>query len=207
MSQIDYYYSAYSLYAYLGSKKFLEIAKKSGGLVNHKPIRLVTLMVDNGNHRWEDRTKENLHYFFRRQKDRWAEFRGIPIIKDWPSNHSVAEEPSNTLIIAAINDGHNVDKLVHAMMYAHWVDDANLSNLDDLAKITNSGGLNADKLMEASSSKDVLDTYNENTEKAVAMSVFGSPTYVIDGDMFYGQDSLDLVEYALNKPFQKTISE
>jgi len=207
MSQIDYYYSAYSLYAYLGSKKFLQIAKKSGRLVNHKPIRLVTLMVDNGNHRWEDRTKENLHYFFRRQKDRWAEFRGIPIIEDWPSKHSVSEEPSNTLIIAAINDGHDVDKLVHAMMYAHWVDDANLSNLDDLAKITNSVGLNADKLIEASSSKDVLDTYNENTEEAVAMSVFGSPTYVIDDDMFYGQDSLGLVEYALNQPFQKTISE
>ena len=207
MSQIDYYYSAYSLYAYLGSKKFLQIAKKSGRLVNHKPIRLVTLMVDNGNHRWEDRTKENLHYFFRRQKDRWAEFRGIPIIEDWPSNHSVSEEPSNTLIIAAINDGHDVDKLVHAMMYAHWVDDANLSNLDDLAKITNSVGLNADKLIDASSSKDVLDTYNENTKEAVAMSVFGSPTYMIDGDMFYGQDSLDLVEYALNKPFRETISK
>jgi 2-hydroxychromene-2-carboxylate isomerase len=93
------------------------------------------------------------------------------------------------------------------MMYAHWVDDANLSNLDDLAKITNSVGLNADKLIEASSSKDVLDTYNENTKEAVAMSVFGSPTYMIDGDMFYGQDSLDLVEYALNKPFRETISK
>ena len=63
MSQIDYYYSAYSLYAYLGSKKFLEIAKKSGRSINHKPVCLVTLMVDNGNHRWEDRTEENLHYF------------------------------------------------------------------------------------------------------------------------------------------------
>jgi 2-hydroxychromene-2-carboxylate isomerase len=52
-----------------------------------------------------------------------------------------------------------------------------------------------------------LDTYNKNTEEAVAMSVFGSPTYVIDDDMFYGQDSLGLVEYALNQPFQKTISK
>ena len=93
------------------------------------------------------------------------------------------------------------------MMYAHWVNDANLSNLDDLTKIINSVGLNADTLIEASNSKDVLDTYNKNTEEAVAMSVFGSPTYVIDGDMFYGQDSLGLVEYALNRPFQKTISE
>ena len=85
--------------------------------------------------------------------------------------------------------------------------DANLSNLDDLTKIINSVGLNADKLVEASDSSDVLDTYNKNTEEAVAMSVFGSPTYVIDDDMFYGQDSLGLVEYALNQPFQKTISE
>lgn len=93
------------------------------------------------------------------------------------------------------------------MMYAHWVNDANLSNLDDLIKIINSVGLNADKLIEASNSKDVLDPDNKNTEEAVAMSVFGSPTYVIDDDMFYGQDSLGLVEYALNQPFQKTISK
>jgi 2-hydroxychromene-2-carboxylate isomerase len=51
-----------------------------------------------------------------------------------------------------------------------------------------------------------LDTYNKNTEEAVAMSVFGSSTYVIDDDMFYGQDSLGLVEYALHQTFQKTIS-
>ena len=79
MSQIDYYYSAYSFYAYLGSKKFLEILKKSGRSIDHKPVNFVTLMVDNGNHRWEDRTEENLYYFFRRQKDRWAEFRGIEV--------------------------------------------------------------------------------------------------------------------------------
>ena len=93
------------------------------------------------------------------------------------------------------------------MMYAHWVNDANLSNLDDLTKITNSVGLNADKLLEASNSSDVLNTSNKNTEEAVAISVFGSPTYMIDGDIFYGQDSLGVVEYALNQPFQKTISE
>ena len=38
------------------------------------------------------------------------------------------------------------------------------------------------------------------------MSVFGATTYVIDDDMFYGQDSDGLVEYALNQPFQKTIT-
>ncbi|MDA8717348.1 hypothetical protein N9M78_05275 [Alphaproteobacteria bacterium] len=68
MSQIDYYCSAYSLYAYLGSKKFLEIEKKSERSINHRPVCLVTVMVDNGNHRWKERTEKNLHCFFRRQK-------------------------------------------------------------------------------------------------------------------------------------------
>ena len=39
------------------------------------------------------------------------------------------------------------------------------------------------------------------------MSVFGAPTYVIDDDMFYGQDLLGLAEHALNQPFQETISK
>lgn len=92
------------------------------------------------------------------------------------------------LIIAAIKNGYNLDKLVHAIMYAHWVDDANLSNFDDLAKITNLVGLKAHQLIEAAIAKDVLDTYDKNTEEAVAMPVFDPPTNVIDVDMFYGQD-------------------
>jgi 2-hydroxychromene-2-carboxylate isomerase len=40
-----------------------------------------------------------------------------------------------------------------------------------------------------------------NTEEAINRSVFGSPTYFVDGDMFYGQDHLEIVERALQQPF------
>jgi 2-hydroxychromene-2-carboxylate isomerase len=43
--------------------------------------------------------------------------------------------------------------------------------------------------------------FHANTEEAVQRSVFGSPTYFVDGDMFYGQDRLELVERALRTPF------
>ena len=43
--------------------------------------------------------------------------------------------------------------------------------------------------------------YTANTEEAIRRSVFGSPTYFVDGDMFYGQDRLELVERALKMPF------
>ena len=51
---------------------------------------------------------------------------------------------------------------------------------------------------------EIQAIYAANNEEAIRRSVFGSPTFFIDGDMFYGQDQLDLVERALEKPFAGT---
>jgi 2-hydroxychromene-2-carboxylate isomerase len=53
----------------------------------------------------------------------------------------------------------------------------------------------------------VLKIYADNTKEAIEKSVFGSPTYFVDGDMFYGQDRLELVERALLKPFNNRIAK
>jgi 2-hydroxychromene-2-carboxylate isomerase len=49
-----------------------------------------------------------------------------------------------------------------------------------------------------------MKVYEKNTEEAIARSVFGSPTYFVDGDMFYGQDRLEIMERALHTPYQGT---
>ena len=41
--------------------------------------------------------------------------------------------------------------------------------------------------------------YQDNTEEAVAKNVFGSPTYICNDELFWGQDRLDFLERALNK--------
>jgi 2-hydroxychromene-2-carboxylate isomerase len=43
----------------------------------------------------------------------------------------------------------------------------------------------------------VQQQYEGNTGKAIESGVFGAPTYVVDGEMFWGQDRLDFVELAL----------
>ena len=67
--------------------------------------------------------------------------------------------------------------------------------------ITESVGFNAEELIALAESSEVDVIYLQNTQDALDLSVFGSPTYVVDGDMFYGQDHLELVERALNSPF------
>ena len=56
-------------------------------------------------------------------------------------------------------------------------------------------------LFETAAGAEVGAIYEANTQEAVRRSVFGSPTYFVDGDMFYGQDRLELVERALVRRF------
>jgi len=50
-------------------------------------------------------------------------------------------------------------------------------------------------------SDDIQTIHKANTDEAMERSVFGSPTYFVNGDMFYGQDRLELVDRTLKKPF------
>ena len=64
-------------------------------------------------------------------------------------------------------------------------------------------GLDGKALLAAAGTDAVKAKYEQYTEDAIARSVFGSPTYVVDGDMFYGQDRLEMVERALRQPYRR----
>jgi 2-hydroxychromene-2-carboxylate isomerase len=207
MAEIEYFYAAYSGYAYLGSRKFLEIVAQGSHTIKHKPFDLRVSMTEIGGQPLGDRTEDNLEYFFGRELERWSEFRDAPILKRSPTHHGNSITPSNTMLIAALVKGINIDKLAHEMMEQHWAHDCDLANVNTLASIARRVGIDPLPLLEISSSQAVLKIYEENTREAIERSVFGSPTYFIDGDMFYGQDHLELVERALIEPFSQRIQK
>ena len=206
MSEITYYYAAYSGFAYLGSRRFQEIAKQAQRTIVHKPIDLEVVLSENGSQSWADRTKAHLDYYFRRELERWSEYRQVSVLKQRPTYHGNSTNPANKLLIAAIVSGLNVNQFSHQLMTKHWVEDADLADKDTLIVITESAGFNAQELMDLADSSEVDVIYRQNTQDALDLSVFGSPTYIVDGDMFYGQDHLELVERALNSPFLNRLS-
>jgi 2-hydroxychromene-2-carboxylate isomerase len=207
MAEIEYFYAAYSGYAYLGSRKFLKIAAQGDHTIKHKPFDLRVSMDAIGGQPLGERTEGNLEYFFGRELERWSEFRDAPILKRSPTYHGNSINPSNTMLIAALVKGVNIDKLAHEMMEQHWAHDCDLANVNTLASIARRVGIDPLPLLEISSSQEVLKIYEKNTREAIERSVFGSPTYFIDGDMFYGQDHLELVERALIEPFSQRIQK
>jgi len=62
-------------------------------------------------------------------------------------------------------------------------------------------GLDGAALQDAAQSSAVQAQHQANTDEAIARNIFGSPTYFVGEDMFYGQDRLHMVERALTTPF------
>jgi 2-hydroxychromene-2-carboxylate isomerase len=204
MSEIEYFYSAHSAYAYLGSARFMEIAKAAGRRINHRPVELRRVVAESGSVPFGERSGRHRAYFFGREIARWSEQRGVPVMAGTPTHHANDTALANGMLIAGLMGGLDVDALAHAMLEAHWRDDADLADAPTLAGIAATVGMEPEPLLAAALGDEVAAVYQANTREAIERSVFGSPTYFIDGDMFYGQDRLELVERALARPYAGT---
>lgn len=201
---IEYFYAAHSAFAYIGSAYFMKIAERNNYSIVLKPMDLARVMAESGAGNSRDRPMRHRAYYFGREIERWAEWRGVTVMKGMPTTHRNDITLANCSIIAAIQQGKSVDNLAHRYLEAHWVDDADLSDSNVLELLIREAGLDPAPLLSASGSPETAAIYKANTEEAIARSVFGSPTYFVDGDMFYGQDHLDMLERALTKPFAGT---
>ena len=201
MSDIEYFYSAHSLFAYLGSARLTEIAEAAGRRIAHRPIDLNKVMGGSGATPFSSRSKAHSAYFFGREEERWSEFRNAPTLPHFPKHHRNDTPLVNCMLIAGLEQSTDIGPLAHAILEAHWCDDADLASAETLAALTEKIVIAAAPLLAAALTPEIRALYAKNTEEAIQRSVFGSPTYFIDCDMFYGQDRLEMIERALQQPF------
>jgi 2-hydroxychromene-2-carboxylate isomerase len=102
-------------------------------------------------------------------------------------------------LIIAVNAQDGADaamKLGGAIFAAVWAQERNIADAAVLQQLLTEAGLPAGRL-EQSRSAEVQQQYEANTARAIEIGVFGAPSYVIDGEIFWGQDRLEFVERAL----------
>jgi 2-hydroxychromene-2-carboxylate isomerase len=177
------------------------VARAAGRRIVHRPIDLRRVVAEVGSVPFGKRSEAHIAYFFGREIERWSEQRGAPTKPGIPTHHSNDPALANGMLIAGLGSGIDIDCLAHAMLEAHWRDDADLADRPTLAAIGRAVGIEPEPLLDGAFSTEVRQVYRANTDEAIRRSVFGSPTYVVDGDMFYGQDRLELVERALGQPY------
>ena len=204
MAVIEYIYSAHSAFAYLGSAELNRICSVHNVTLIHRPVLLSPVVEAQGSLAFGARTQAHVDYFFGREIERWAEYRDVPVIHFRPTYHDAYYSIASGMIIAVGQTGRDTDALAHRLLEAHWRDDADLSDLETLAKVAMELGHEPAALLKTAGSEAVQATLKSNSTRAREQSVFGSPTYIVDGDPFYGQDRLELVARALSRPFAQS---
>jgi 2-hydroxychromene-2-carboxylate isomerase len=138
---------------------------------------------------------------------RWRDKRGLKFHlqpKYSPFNARLADG----VVIAAIEAGYDPDPLLRRAFLAVWEDELNLADPDEVAKLANAAGLPGQQLVERSGSEAISAAYEQNRQDALAADVFGSPVYVLDGEVFWGQDRIELLADALKsgrKPYSSRL--
>lgn len=192
---IDYYLSLTSPWTYLGSARFAEIAKRNGAIVNVKPCKFGPIFEQTGGLPLPKRSPQRRAYRMMELK-RWREVLGIPIHLE-PKFFPCDDAAATRLVIAAKLQGKDAHRLSLELGRAVWEREESLA--DAIAAAARRAGLDAAELRAGGPSDAELDKVHEQyTQEALAAGVFGAPSYVLpSGEIFWGQDRLDLLERAL----------
>jgi len=193
---IDYYFATMSPWTYLGHARFAAIAKAAGATVRVRPFDLGKVFPVSGGLPLPKRAPQRQAYRLVELR-RFADHLKLPLNLQ-PAHFPVAGDAAAKLIIAV--DAHDgIDAamaLTGAVLRGVWVDQRNIADAKDLAEMLRALGL-AERRPADAETAAVIERYELNTQQAIDSQVFGSPTYVIDGELFWGQDRLDFVERRL----------
>jgi len=204
--QVDYYFSFQSPWAYIGHKAFRDLVSAYDLKVNHKPVVLVDLFAETGGLPLMKRHPVRQRYRMV-ELQRWRDKRGLKFHlqpANWPFNARLADG----VAIAAIEAGYDPDRYLWRGFAAVWEDQLNLADPAIIARLADESGLPGTQLVERSGSDAIGAAYERNRQDALAADVFGSPVYVLDGEVFWGQDRIDLLADALKSgrtPYSSTV--
>lgn len=189
---VDYYFVPQSPWTYLGHERFAALLRDTGTAVRVRPMDLGKIFPLSGGLPLQKRAPQRQAYRLLELR-RFSEALGIPIHPE-PRFFPVAGDPAARLITAVVqHDGDEAAmRLTGAVLAAVWAQERDIADDGTLAALLAETGLDATRLAQ-SRQPEVQTRYDENTQAAIDLQVFGAPTYVIDGEPFWGQDRLDFV--------------
>ncbi|WP_066269137.1 2-hydroxychromene-2-carboxylate isomerase [Hydrogenophaga palleronii] len=193
---VDYYFVPQSPWTYLGHERFAALLRDTGTAVRVLPMDLGRIFPLSGGLPLQKRAPQRQAYRLLELR-RFSEALGVPIHPE-PRFFPVAGDPAALLITAvAQHDGDEAAmRLTGAVLAAVWTQQRDIAAPEVLAELLAENGLDGGRLAQ-SQTPPVRARYDAQTQAAIDLNVFGAPSYVIDGELFWGQDRLDFVERAL----------
>ena len=186
---IDYFFSIGSPWAFIGLEPFTQLAQKTGAEV--RPY-LTTVVEENGGIYSRNRPEARRNYWQRDLK-RWARFRGKELQMDIRAGAG-DPVPASFMVIAAYLDGKDWVRLTGVLQEAFWSRAADIGNAEVRRALADAAGFDGAALVKREADADVQSKWTADRDFAVKSGVFGFPTFLYDGEVYWGQDNLHFLE-------------
>jgi carboxymethylenebutenolidase len=196
-AHIDYYVSLNSPWTHLGAARIEAMAQANDATLHIYPVDFSTIFAQSGGLPLPKRSPQRQAYRLQ-ELARWQDHLGIPIViqpKFFPSS----EQQTTSCVIALRETMGNQPaiELAHRVLKALWQEEKNPADPATLAALITEIGLDADQVMTLGSDPKWAEIRLADTKAALDRGVFGAPSYVIDDEVFWGQDRLSFVERRL----------
>jgi 2-hydroxychromene-2-carboxylate isomerase len=200
--RVTCYFTTVSPWAYIGHEPFLEIAREHDLAIDWKPVSLGEIFPQTGGLPLAKRPPARQRYRML-ELQRWREKRGLNFSlhpKNWPFDCALADRS----VVAVVRSGKDAATYIGGVFKVAFEEERNCADETVLAEILSASGHDAPAILSAARSPEIEAAYKSNIAEALADGVFGSPTYVLHEELFWGQDRLELLQDAVRsgrKPY------
>ncbi len=189
MKPIDFWFTVGSTYAYLSVMRLESVSRETGISFNYRPFSVLDIMLE----------MDNIPFLTKPVKERnmWRDIERRALKYGLPANVPVPYPPerheydlANWVAVVGQEEGWCGDYL-RATYPRLWRDgqqfgaDPNLS--DGLQEI----GQDPARVVDRARSADTARKFDAATDEARGLGIFGAPTFVVDGELFWGDDRLE----------------
>lgn len=190
--QIEFFFDVGSPATYLAWTQLPALAARHAAPISWRPMLLGGVFQATGNS--SPATIEAKGRYTRTDFQRYAQRYGVTL------NHN-PYFPINTLQLmrgaTAYLGTEDFDRYLQAIFTAIWVDQQDMNQPAIVGQVLAKAGFDPTAVLQRINDPQVKDQLKTTTGEAVERGVFGSPTFFVGDEMFFGQDRLEFVEAAV----------
>lgn len=187
MPHLDFWFSIGSTYTYLTVLRIGELAEREGVRVRWHPFSVRTLMVEQNNIPFRDKPIKAAYMW--RDIERRAERYGYPA--KLPAPYPLSQwDLVNQIAVLAAEEGWCEPYVVET--YRRWFQQGfEPGHEPQLSDTLRAVGRSVERIKEAAQSQENVLAYHKATDEARAAGIFGAPSFITGGELFWGDDRLE----------------
>lgn len=194
-AKLDYYLTSVSPWTYLGHAAIRDLAARHGATLVVKPVNLGEMFKASGQVALGERAPVRQRYRLI-ELQRYAHWRGMKLTlkpKFFPTNPALADHT----ICAILAAGGDPLDYMGRVFSAIWAEERDIADEATLTDLLAASGFDAAAVLARAKTPEIAAVRARNTADAIADDATGVPCLVLNGEPFWGQDRLDLLDHAL----------